>query len=304
MKKIVYWLFMLPLFALLNGCDDTDTIIFDDELPQFEIKANAILLEVIMPKGSAADDEYYIVGDFNGGAEAAVGNLEWQLEKATGSESKWGIYLLPSTFKDGKTLADGFYFVSASKGEERSVKNEVVVHQLDVKVGTRTNVWVDRWKAYFETEEEGHDGFVVYVADKSGWDNLYLYGWAGAGEKAAMFSGIRTDRMKFLIYVLAGAITGFAAFINVIKVGSVTSSGGNQLETQILIALVLGGMPISGGAKVRFENIIVGSLLYIVLNSGLTMMGFSTQMMQLIQGIVFLIFVAVFADRESIQVIK
>ena len=42
---------MLPLFALLNGCDDTDTIIFDDELPQFEIKANAILLEVIMPKG-------------------------------------------------------------------------------------------------------------------------------------------------------------------------------------------------------------------------------------------------------------
>ena len=145
MKKIIYWLFMLPLFALLNGCDDTDTIIFDDELPQFEIKANAILLEVIMPKGSAADDEYYIVGDFNGGAEAAVGNLEWQLEKATGSESKWGIYLLPSTFKDGKTLADGFYFVSASKGEERSVKNEAVVHQLDVKVGTRTNVWVDRW---------------------------------------------------------------------------------------------------------------------------------------------------------------
>ena len=120
----------------------------------------------------------------------------------------------------------------------------------------------------------------------------------------AMFSGIRTDRMKFLIYTLAGAITGFAAFINVIKVGSVTSSGGNQLETQILIALVLGGMPISGGAKVRFENIIVGSLLYIVLNSGLTMMGFTTQMMQLIQGVVFLIFVAVFADRQSLQVIK
>ena len=126
----------------------------------------------------------------------------------------------------------------------------------------------------------------------------------GAGEKAAMFSGIRTDRMKFLMYVLAGALTGFAAFINVIKVGSVTSSGGNQLETQILIALVLGGMPISGGAKVRFENIVVGSLLYVVLNSGLTMMGFSTQMMQLIQGVVFLIFVAVFADRESLTVIK
>ena len=129
-------------------------------------------------------------------------------------------------------------------------------------------------------------GFIAFRYTKFG---TYLKA-IGAGEKAAMFSGIRTDRMKFLMYVLAGALTGFAAFINVIKVGSVTSSGGNQLETQILIALVLGGMPISGGAKVRFENIVVGSLLYVVLNSGLTMMGFSTQMMQLIQGVVFLIF--------------
>lgn len=143
-------------------------------------------------------------------------------------------------------------------------------------------------------------GFIVFRYTKFG---TYLKA-IGAGEKAAKFAGIRTDRMKFLVYVLAGAITGFAAFINVIKVGSVTASGGNQLETQILIALVLGGMPISGGANVRFENIIVGSMLYIVLNSGLTMMGMSTQMLQLIEGIVFLVFVAVFADRKSLQVIK
>lgn len=143
-------------------------------------------------------------------------------------------------------------------------------------------------------------GFVAFRYTKFG---TYLKA-IGAGEKAAKFAGIRTDKMKFLMYVLAGAITGFAAFINVIKVGSVTASGGNQLETQILIALVLGGMPISGGAKVRFENIIVGSLLYIVLNSGLTMMGVSTQMLQLVEGVVFLVFVAVFADRKSLQVIK
>lgn len=126
----------------------------------------------------------------------------------------------------------------------------------------------------------------------------------GAGEKATKFAGVKTDKVKFLIYVLAGAITGLAAFVNIVKNGSATANAGNQLETQILIALVLGGMPISGGAKVRFENIIVGSLLYIVLNNGLIMMGLTTQAMQLIQGIIFLIFVAVFADRESLSVIK
>ncbi len=143
-------------------------------------------------------------------------------------------------------------------------------------------------------------GFIVFRFTKFG---IYLKA-IGAGEKAAKFSGIRTERMKFLIYVLAGAITGLAAFINIVKNGSATANVGNQLETQILIALVLGGMPISGGAKVRFENIIVGSLLYIVLNNGLTMMGLTTQAMQLIQGVVFLIFVAVFADRQSLSVIK
>ena len=126
----------------------------------------------------------------------------------------------------------------------------------------------------------------------------------GAGEKATKFAGVRTDRVKFLIYVLAGAITGLAAFVNIVKNGSATANVGNQLETQILIALVLGGMPISGGAKVRFENIIVGSLLYIVLNNGLIMMGLTTQAMQLIQGVIFLIFVALFADRQSLSVIK
>ncbi len=126
----------------------------------------------------------------------------------------------------------------------------------------------------------------------------------GAGEKAAKFAGIKTDKMKFLMYVLAGAMTGFAAFVSVVHTGSVTSSGGNQLETQILIALVLGGMPISGGAKVRFENIIVGALLYTILQSGLQMMGITTQTMQMIQGVIFLLFVFIFADRQSISVIK
>ncbi|MEE8886809.1 MAG: ABC transporter permease [Eubacteriales bacterium] len=126
----------------------------------------------------------------------------------------------------------------------------------------------------------------------------------GAGEKAAKFAGVRTDRMKFWVYVLSGAITGFAAFVNVIHAGSVTSSGGNQLETQILIALVLGGMPISGGAKVRFENVIVGALLYTILQSGLQMLGMSTQTMQMIESVIFLVFVLIFADRQSISVIK
>ncbi|MBQ3346422.1 MAG: ABC transporter permease [Synergistaceae bacterium] len=126
----------------------------------------------------------------------------------------------------------------------------------------------------------------------------------GSGETAAKFSGVRTDRVKFLAFVAAGALTGLAAFVNVIKVGSITSTAGNQLETQILISLVLGGLPITGGAKVRFSNIVVGTLMYTVLNNGLVMLGFESATQQLIKGIVFLIFVALTIDRKALKVIK
>lgn len=126
----------------------------------------------------------------------------------------------------------------------------------------------------------------------------------GSGETAARFSGVKTDRVKFLAFVAAGSLTGLAAFVNVIKVGSITSTAGNQLETQILISLVLGGLPITGGAKVRFSNIIVGTLMYTVLNNGLVMLGFESQTQQLIKGIIFLLFVALTIDRKALKVIK
>lgn len=107
-----------------------------------------------------------------------------------------------------------------------------------------------------------------------------------------------------LIYMTAGCITGLAAFVNSVKVGSGTSTAGNQLETQIMIALVLGGMPINGGAKVRFYNIILGVMTYKVLSSGLVMLMIPTQLQQLILGIIFLAEVALFSDRKTGMIVK
>lgn len=126
----------------------------------------------------------------------------------------------------------------------------------------------------------------------------------GAGETATRFSGVRTDWVKILVFSAAGAITGIAAFINVIKVGSITATAGNQFETQVLIALVLGGMPISGGAKSRFFAVPIGTLISLILNNGLVMIGLDTAMQQLVKGLIFLAVVALTIDRKSLQTIK
>ena len=148
MKRIINKLFLLPFIALaVSSCSDKP-LTFEHEEPQFEINSSAILLEVLLPSNSADDDTFYIVGDFNGG-DAAIGDPTWQLQKASSGVKKWGIYLNPSSFVGGKTLADGFTFHSVAQGEERSVKNEKVKHTLNAGVGSRTNVWVDFWASYF-----------------------------------------------------------------------------------------------------------------------------------------------------------
>lgn len=142
--------------------------------------------------------------------------------------------------------------------------------------------------------------FFVWRYTRVGFDLRAI----GAGETAARFSGCRPDFTKFMVYVTAGAITGFASFINVVRVGSITGTAGRQLETQILIALVLGGMPISGGARARFSNIIIGTLTYCVLEKSLPMVFPVSATQQLVKGIIFLIVVALTIDHESLKVIK
>lgn len=184
MKKFnISNILMLALLPMLWACSK-DEIVFDSELPQFETRAGYQLLEVIVPQGTAASDKLYIAGEFNGGAENAVGDPRWELEKASKTDAKWGIYLNPADFAEGKSLTDGYTFISVEQGEERSLTNTEVRHTDAPATGERLNVTVDRWAKYFETpvnpDEVEHDGFVIYVVDHSGYDALAMYAWGDA----------------------------------------------------------------------------------------------------------------------------
>ncbi len=57
MKKNILWLLFILLPLFLGGCNNDEEIVFDHERPQFELREGQILLEVIMPQSTAADDE-------------------------------------------------------------------------------------------------------------------------------------------------------------------------------------------------------------------------------------------------------
>lgn len=221
MKKNILWLFALLMPFVLGSCGNDEEIVFDHELPQFEIRDGKILLEVLVPQSTKADDELFISGAFNGGDdEAVLGKAEYQLIKAENNNVKWGIYLDPAKFVAGKTLADGFHFVSKREGGERTVFGKDSVHTVSPQPGTRTNVSVSYWAKYFEVEVEPeaieHDGYAVFIEDNSGWDITTLYVWGDVeifgGWPGAQPTGTEViDGVKYKYYDFGAANTGKTA---------------------------------------------------------------------------------------------
>ena len=211
MKKIFKSLFLIPVLAMaLAGCAK-DEIVFNHEQPAFDTKDGQILIEAILPTATAADDEIYIAGPFAGDSTAVVGNSSYLLTHSDKISQKWGVYLDPASFKDGKTLADGFYFVNVQQGIERSVKNEDILHTLDAQPGKSYNVYADRWRAFFESNTEveetlpEHDGIRIYIVDETGWDAIALYQWGdvndfGGGWPGAQVAGTATIAGKAYPY--------------------------------------------------------------------------------------------------------
>ena len=205
MNKKIYSLMLtlLALTGLMSSCSDKEDILFDHERQQFETRADRILLEYIAPFGTTAGEEIYIIGPFNGNSLAPneEGKYEtptlddaFKLMKAETSNAKWGIYLDPATFQNGKTLADGFRFYSVTQGNEATLAQDVTyaVHNDNPAVGSFTNIWGQRWESYYwgsDGPKVEHDGFVVYVIDETGWDAITLYQWGDVNDLGGSWPG-------------------------------------------------------------------------------------------------------------------
>ena len=195
---------LLAITGFMSSCTDKEDIVFDHERQQFETRADRILLEYIAPFGTTANEEVYIIGPFNGNSltpneegkyETPVLDEAYKLMKAEKSNAKWGIYIDPAAFQDGKTLADGFRFYSVTQGNEALLGDEAVyaVHNDNPAVGTFTNIWGQRWESYYwgaDGPEIEHDGFVVYVIDETGWDAITLYQWGDVNNLNGDWPGV------------------------------------------------------------------------------------------------------------------
>ena len=121
----------------------------------------------------------------------------------------------------------------------------------------------------------------------------------GANPTAARQSGINLVQYKVYAYIIMGVCVVLAALVQMGYTASASDSSGTGFEMNVMVALILGGMPLSGGLKSKVSCAIVGSFTYALLSVGLPMLGVAANQVFVIKAVLFLIVVVLTCCKKT-----
>lgn len=110
----------------------------------------------------------------------------------------------------------------------------------------------------------------------------------GGNELSAHVSGIHVDRVKIIVYVIMGALSGLGGLLLAgrLKSGSPTMAEGYELDA--IAGAVIGGISTSGGVG-KVYGAVIGSLLLAMISNGLDMLNVSAYYQQIIKGAIIVL---------------
>lgn len=165
---------MLSIFS----CGKNDTIIFEHEKQQFDVKEGKILIELKVPQSTSGIESFSIKGPFN---ESTASEYKWQFVQSPMTRLKWGLYIDPKDFDEGKTLNDGFTVVSSLKGRACTDNGIIEIYRTAAVAGERVDIQVQRFEDDFQSDfplpEEGQIILGAYLPDETPENSdIYIYG--------------------------------------------------------------------------------------------------------------------------------
>ena len=123
----------------------------------------------------------------------------------------------------------------------------------------------------------------------------------GSNPDAALYAGIRKDRIIFLVYVISGLLAGLAAVLWASRFESAQTNTGIGFELQTVAASVVGGVSVSGGIG-TIPGVLLGALLLGIIQNSLTLIRISPFWQLAAQGL--LILTAVISDKWIVNRVK
>jgi ribose transport system permease protein len=110
----------------------------------------------------------------------------------------------------------------------------------------------------------------------------------GENETVGHYTGIPVNRYKILAFGLSGLMSGLVGIFSVGAVGGVSPQIGNFFELQVMMAMFIGGNPVTGGAGARFYKIVLGSLMLSFLQYGLAICRVGSELSAILQGLILI----------------
>jgi rhamnose transport system permease protein len=127
---------------------------------------------------------------------------------------------------------------------------------------------------------------------------LHLTAWGrmlyaiGNNPVASRFSGIRVDRIRFILFVVSGILAGLAGALLTARIGSTRPNIALGWELEIVTMVVLGGVSIKGGAG-TIPGVVIAVFLLGLTTFGLTLVNVPGIVINVILGCLLIAAIAV-----------
>lgn len=121
----------------------------------------------------------------------------------------------------------------------------------------------------------------------------------GANEVTTAQCGVNTTKWKVIAYMAFGVCVAIGSFIMLTRTGSAGKGTGSGYAMDIMICLILGGMPLSGGMKSKVSSALIGTFTYVLLTNDLTTMGVDLNMINFVKAIIFIAIIMVTCRKRD-----
>ena len=109
----------------------------------------------------------------------------------------------------------------------------------------------------------------------------------GGNAKAAKLSGINTDKVFFWVYTNMGILCAVAGIVLSARNASSTPKAGDGFEMDAIASCYIGGAATAGGIG-TIIGAVVGAFIMGILNNGMSLYGWSTDIQKIVKGAVLL----------------
>ncbi len=111
----------------------------------------------------------------------------------------------------------------------------------------------------------------------------------GGNAEAARRAGINVPRIRILVFMIAGAMSGFGGIVLAARLNSVDlNAGGGTLLLDAISAAVIGGTSLFGG-RGEVRNALIGASLIYTIQSGMFIKGYATGIIYIVTGVILLL---------------